>query len=94
MNENSGGTPSPLNPTPEQAPSSNQATPEPIKKKKTGLIVGIIIGAVALIGGAVAAVLLLPGLLNQNPVATAMQRIMSGKLVKNNVEIPCKEPEH
>ena len=83
MNENSGGTPSPLNPTPEQALSSNQATPEPIKKKKTGLIVGIIIGAVALIGGAVAAVLLLPGLLNQNPVATAMQRIMSGATPKN-----------
>ena len=52
-------------------------------KKKTGLIVGIIIAAVVLIGGIVAAVMLLPNLNKGDAVATAMQKLMNGQAPGN-----------
>lgn len=52
-------------------------------KKKTGLIVGIIICAVALIGGIVAAVLIMMNMNKGDAVAQAMQKIMSGSAPTN-----------
>ena len=52
-------------------------------KKKTGLIVGLIIGAVVLIGAIVAVVLLLPGMNRGDPVTAAMQKIMNGGMPTN-----------
>ena len=59
----------------EQAPAAVPVA-EP-KKKKTGLIIGIVIAAVLLIGGAVAALLLLGG--NKgDAVSAAVEKLMSG----------------
>ncbi len=55
------------------------------KKKKTGLIVGIIIGAIVLIGGIVAAVLVMMNLNKGDAVAQAMQKIMNGSAPSNVV---------
>lgn len=67
--------------------SMEQATPaaEPPKKekKKTGLIIGIIVGLTLLIGGIVAAVVMLMNNKPGDPVAMAMQKIMSGQTSKN-----------
>lgn len=71
------GTPDPMARPMEQAPVAEPIA-EP-KKKKTGLIVGIIIAAVLLIGGIVAAVLLLVGK-SGDPVSAAMEKIMSGNI--------------
>lgn len=49
------------------------------KKKNTGLIIGLIVGLVVLIGGITAAAVLMLGNKKVDPVATAMQRIMSGQ---------------
>lgn len=51
--------------------------------KKTGLIVGLIILLVALIGGGVAAAILLTSGRADDPVAMAMQKIMSGETPPN-----------
>jgi len=111
MNENTGETPNPLNPTPAAGPAPvqpvapattpnpapvapaspmdrpmEQAAPvaveTPVKKKKTGLIVGIIVAiAVLLIGGIAAALVMI---LNQpDPVTAAMNKIMSGNAPAN-----------
>lgn len=129
MNENPGGMPNPLNPTPgaspepsanpldanpadstpleeiveevqtiSVAPETNTAgavdpmarpmeqapvvTAEPPKKKKTGLIIGIIIAVIVLIGGGVAAALILINM-NSDPVAKAVEKVMSGKMPAN-----------
>ena len=55
--------------------------PEPAKKK-TGLIVGIIVGAIILISGIVAAVLII-SMNKGDAVAQAMQKIMSGNSPTN-----------
>ena len=55
-------------------------TPKP---KKTGLIVGIIIGAVALIGIIVAVILVMLNMNKANPVETAMQKLLSGNAPQN-----------
>ena len=52
---------------------------EPKKKKKTGLIIGIIIAAVVAIGCGVAAAILLLGRDN-DPVAKAMDKLMAGDI--------------
>lgn len=52
-------------------------------KKKTGLIVGIIIGAVVLIGGIIAAVLLMMNTNKGDAVAQAMSKIMGGNAPTN-----------
>lgn len=137
MNENPGGTPSPLNttpvgqgrvPAPNPSPNSNpnlnpapkpvasptpnqtpvaptqpapqgaatldsikidslapedrpmeQAVPEPEKKKKTGLIVGIIIALAVLVGGVVAAILIINSN-NSDPVSEAIMKIVNNGL--------------
>ena len=52
-------------------------------KKKTGLIVGIIIGLIVLIGGGVAAAFLIMNLNKNDAVSAAMNKIMSGNAPKN-----------
>ena len=52
-------------------------------KKKTGLIIGIIIAAVLLVGGIIAAVILIPMMNKGDAVAVAMQKIMSGQAPSN-----------
>ncbi len=95
MNDNPVGTPNPLNPAPTEpvAPAEPKpaevATPvetaAPVevapKKKKTGLIVGLIIGLIALIGGAVAAVLVL-FVFNKSAdaVPAAVTKVLSGEI--------------
>lgn len=59
----------------EQAPVAELVQP---KKKKTGLIIGIVVASLLVIGGAVAAILLLN--MNQgDPVARAVAKLMSGE---------------
>lgn len=95
MNNNSEETANPLNTAPENNPEQNN-TPntteeheltgevQPAKSaKKTGLIVGLIILLVALIGGGVAAAILLINGRAGDPVAMAMQKIMSGETPPN-----------
>lgn len=64
----------------EQAPEVT-AAPAP-KKKKTGLIVGIIIAALVIIGGIIAAILLL-NTDRSDAVSKAMSKIMSGGAPEN-----------
>jgi|GEM_PF-1709114 len=52
-------------------------------KKKTGLIVGLIIGLFVLIGGGVAAALVLINMNNTDAVSAAMNKIMSGEAPKD-----------
>lgn len=53
------------------------------KKSKTGLIAAIVAGCVLLIGGIVAAVLVMMNMNKGDAVAAAMQKIMSGEAPKN-----------
>lgn len=62
---------------------ADSAPAEPVKKKRTGLIIGIIIGIVVLIGGAVALALVLPNLNKGDAVTLAMQKIMTGNAPTN-----------
>lgn len=55
----------------------------PVKKKKTGLIVGIIIAVAALIVGGVAAAIIIINLNKPDPVTAAMNKIMSGNAPAN-----------
>lgn len=72
----SAATPDPMARPMEQAPAAPVAEP---KKKKTGLIVGIVIAVALVIGGVVAALLLLGG--NRgDAVAAAMDKLMNGNL--------------
>ena len=65
----------------EQAkPAGIEASP---KKRKTGLIVGIIIAVVLLIGGGITAAVLLLNNKKQDPVAVAMDKIMGGEAPSN-----------
>lgn len=64
----------------EQAPS---LAPNPPKKKKTGLIIGIIIGAVVLICGVVVAVLLVMNLTKGDAVSRAMSKLINGEAPQN-----------
>ena len=59
------------------------ATVEPVKKNKTGLIIGIIIAVIALIGVATAAALILPKLGREDAVSLAMQKILTGNAPTN-----------
>ncbi len=59
------------------------ATVEPVKKKKTGLIIGIVIAVIALIGVATAAALILPKLGREDAVSLAMQKILTGNAPTN-----------
>ena len=95
MNNNSEETASPLNTAPENNPEQNNnpntteeheltGEVQPAKSaKKTGLIVGLIILLVALIGGGVAAAILIANGSSNDPVAMAMQKIMSGETPPN-----------
>lgn len=94
MDENFSGQPNPLEQKPNMGNLQNQnmanpirpmeqvamPVPEPPKKKKTGLIAGIIIGVVALIGIAVAVVLILN---SGDPVSKAMGKIIQGQTPEN-----------
>ena len=92
MENNPGATPNPLETQdgnlvqsldPEGRPMVQVPTEEGQKpKKKTGLIVGIIIGLLVLIGGGVAAAILLLGQ-NNDPVAAAVDKIMRGDTPAN-----------
>lgn len=55
----------------------------PKKKKKTGLIVGIIIAVLVLVGGGVAAAIVLSQLGKKDPVTMAMEKIMKGEAPTN-----------
>ncbi len=55
----------------------------PQKKKKTGLIVGIVIAVVVLIGGIVALILVLMNMSKTDAVAQAMNKLMSGNAPSN-----------
>ena len=66
----------------EQAPVAVSEAP---KKKKTGLIVGIIIAAIVLIGGGIAAALVIMNLTKGDPVAKAIEKIATGKAPANMV---------
>ena len=63
--------------------TQNVEVVEPPKPKKTGLIVGIIVGAVALIGIIVAVVIVMLNMNKANPVESAMQKILSGNAPQN-----------
>ena len=86
MNDNSVGTPNPLNPAPAAEPAAPAPVAEPVsepvvpKKKQTGLIVSLIIGLIVLIGGAVAAVLVL-FVFNKSAdaVPAAIAKVISGE---------------
>lgn len=56
---------------------------EPPKKKKTGLIVGIICGVLVLVGAVVAAVAVALSMQKTNAVVMAIQKIMNGEAPKN-----------
>ena len=84
-------TPEPTAPTTSAAPADPmvrqmEPAPEPVaaapQKKKTGLIVGIIIAALVIIGGIVAAILLL-NMNKGDAVSKAMAKIMSGNAPEN-----------
>lgn len=64
----------------EKAPEAT-ATPAP-KKKKTGLVIGIIVAALVIIGGIVAAILLL-NMNRGDAVTKAMSKIMGGNAPEN-----------
>lgn len=75
-----------------------QAAPatSPAKKRKTGLIVGIIIAAVVLIGGGIAAALILTNLNKQNPVVAAIGKLMNegapeNVMIDGNIEIATED---
>lgn len=120
MDNNSGETPNPLNPSgqsaaqpaaapkpsptptaptiepaaPTSAPvesldptgrpmEQNVATAEPVKKSKAGIIAAIVAGCVLLIGGIIAAIIIMMGTNKGDAVAAAMQKIMNGEAPKN-----------
>lgn len=58
------------------------APPEP-PKKKTGLIVGIVIAVILLIGGGVAAAILIMNMNKVDPVAKALEKIVTGNAPAN-----------
>ena len=64
----------------EQAP---MAAPVEPKKKKTGLIIGIIIAVLVLIGGGVAAALVIMNLNRGDAVARAIEKIVTGNAPAN-----------
>lgn len=82
-----GANTTPISPTidtdNQEDPGTELAAAPNRNKKKTGLIIGIIAGLVVLIGGIVAAVILLMGANKGDAVAAAMQKIMSGDAPKN-----------
>ena len=69
---------------PMNRPMEKAATPEPPKpKKKTGLIIGIIVSLFVAVGCGVAAILLFVNADNKNPVAVAASRIITGDAPEN-----------
>ena len=64
----------------EQAPAAEPVQP---KKKKTGLIIGIIITAIVLIGGGIAAALIIMNLNKGDAVARAIEKIVTGNAPEN-----------
>lgn len=65
----------------EQAPVAEPVQP---KKKKTGLIVGIVLAAVLLIGGGIVAAVMMMNM-NQDPVAAAVDKMMRGEMPQNAI---------
>ena len=65
----------------EQAPSAEP--PKPRKRKKTGLIVGLIISLFVAVGCGVAAILLFVSGGTEDAVAAAMSKLVSGKMPEN-----------
>ncbi|MBQ3433386.1 hypothetical protein IJG22_03800, partial [Candidatus Saccharibacteria bacterium] len=61
----------------------NVATAEPVKKSKAGIIAAIVAGCVLLIGGIIAAIIIMMGANKGDAVAAAMQKIMNGEAPKN-----------
>ena len=90
-----GPAPTPMSPTNQASPVSDPmarpmeqapvAVPEAPKKKKTGLIVGIIIAAIVLISGGIAAALVIMNLTKGDPVAKAIEKIVAGNAPANMV---------
>ena len=66
-----------LDPTGRVMETALESPVEPPKKKKTGLIVGIIIAIIALIGGGVAAALVIMSMNKGDAVTAAMNKLMS-----------------
>ncbi len=65
----------------EQAPVAEPVQP---KKKKTGLIIGIVVAAVLLIGGGIVAAVMIMNM-NQDPVTAAVDKLMRGEMPKNTI---------
>lgn len=63
----------------EKAPAAEPVQP---KKKKTGLIVGIVLAAVLLIGGGIVAAVMIMNM-NQDPVTAAVDKLMRGEMPQN-----------
>lgn len=75
-----------INPDPMARPMEKAEQPEVAKpKKKTGLIVGLIIGLVVLIGGGVAIALVLLNSEKPDAVSQAFSKVMEGKAPTNMV---------
>ncbi|MBQ3453128.1 hypothetical protein IJG28_02985 [Candidatus Saccharibacteria bacterium] len=66
----------------EQAPVAEPVQP---KKKKTGLVIGIVVAAVLLIGGGIAAAIVIMNMNRGDAVAAAMNKIISGETPQNVV---------
>ena len=73
--------PDPMNRPMEKAA---ETTGEPVKKKKTGLIVGVVIAVLVLLGGGIAAAIILMNMKNLDPVAAAVEKIMRGESPENS----------
>ena len=71
-----------LDPTGRPMEQKAETTEQP-KKSKAGLIAAIVVGCVLLIGGIVAAVIMMMGTNKGDAVAAAMQKIMNGDAPKN-----------
>lgn len=94
MNENPEGAQTPLTPAPEaaapapatEAPAPAPAAPEPVapaapaapKKKKTGLIIGLVLGFLAIVGGVVAILFIFVFNKSGDPASNAFQKLLNG----------------
>lgn len=94
-----GTTPMPVGSLAPAGRPMQQAAPvtAPVKKRKTGLIVGVVIAVLVLVGGGIAVAMVLANFNKQTPVEAAMSKLVNDGIPENvaingNIEMTAEDP--